>query len=311
MKFTVKQPIPKDSFIPTKVRAYWNLSRPFTLLLPAIVSVCVMATCLEVYGKVGAFLPNMGIILFVALSLALLNASSNALNQVCDLKADKINKPYRPIPSGYLTKREALLFAMFGYAIVVSGALVFKLTFGILIALIAVISICYSIPPFRLKNRIWISNFSIATARGYLGILASWSVFGNLNVILPHVLGMAMFIYLVGSMSFKDLSDVKGDLLAGAKTLPMVYGARNTTLISVSIMFMSHGFLFTNIIIGTLIFNFVFVCIVSTFMICVMMYLCFKGRENKTGKLLENNWLWGLMYIDMMIIAIGYVVCYY
>jgi 4-hydroxybenzoate polyprenyltransferase len=49
------------------------------------------------------------------LMAAALNAASNALNQVTDLEADRINKPGRPIPSGRMTVPEALRAAGFLY----------------------------------------------------------------------------------------------------------------------------------------------------------------------------------------------------
>ena len=43
---------------------------------------------------------------------AVLNAASNAINQIYDLEIDRINKPQRPLPSGRLTMREAWIFTL-------------------------------------------------------------------------------------------------------------------------------------------------------------------------------------------------------
>ena len=45
-------------------------------------------------------------------ALAILNGASNALNQVTDLKSDKISKPYRPIPQGIVSIYTALLISI-------------------------------------------------------------------------------------------------------------------------------------------------------------------------------------------------------
>ena len=48
---------------------------------------------------------------------AVLNAASNALNQIYDLEIDRINKPARPLPSGRLSIREAWIFTWITYAV--------------------------------------------------------------------------------------------------------------------------------------------------------------------------------------------------
>ena len=48
---------------------------------------------------------------------AVLNAASNALNQIYDLEIDRVNKPKRPLPSGRLSMREAWVFTCVAYAV--------------------------------------------------------------------------------------------------------------------------------------------------------------------------------------------------
>ena len=43
---------------------------------------------------------------------AVLNAASNAINQIYDLEIDRVNKPKRPLPSGMLASRDAWGFTI-------------------------------------------------------------------------------------------------------------------------------------------------------------------------------------------------------
>ena len=84
-----------------RFKGYVDLIRPFTLLAPIIVSTCIMLASFF-YNETAGNLFNMWIttIIPASFALAILNGASNALNQVTDIKSDKISKPYRPIIRG-------------------------------------------------------------------------------------------------------------------------------------------------------------------------------------------------------------------
>src|SRR5512144_2762931 len=96
-----------------KLRILWNFSRPFTLIPPVV-------------GIISGALVGIGasrapfrwtLILCAAAAAATLNAASNGLNQICDLENDRLNKPQRALPSGQLSRPEAILFTSSLYII--------------------------------------------------------------------------------------------------------------------------------------------------------------------------------------------------
>ena len=60
-------------------------------------------------------------LLLAALSASLIMAGGNALNDLCDIEADRINKPGRPLPSGRLpvwaARLQAVVLAALGLAL--------------------------------------------------------------------------------------------------------------------------------------------------------------------------------------------------
>ena len=91
-----------------KIRGYIELLRPFTLLAPIIVSSSIMIASLIYSGRTDVtFLTIVLTVIPASLCFALLNGASNALNQATDYKEDKLSKPYRPIPKGVLSRKEA------------------------------------------------------------------------------------------------------------------------------------------------------------------------------------------------------------
>ena len=53
------------------------------------------------------------------MTLVIVNAASNTLNQVYDYDIDKINKPYRPLPQKLITKDEALTITWVLYLVTI------------------------------------------------------------------------------------------------------------------------------------------------------------------------------------------------
>src|SRR5512142_3292947 len=92
----------------TRLRLYWTLARPFTLIAPALGMFTGSVIALGAYPGVPLTARVAVKIALGTLMAAVLNAASNTLNQVTDLEADRINKPDRPIPSGATSEGEAL-----------------------------------------------------------------------------------------------------------------------------------------------------------------------------------------------------------
>ena len=103
-----------------RFKGFIELIRPFTLLAPIIVSICIMmASCY--YNKMTDNLISSfcNMVIPASITLAIVNAASNALNQYTDVNADKISKPYRPIPRGIISKNEALIVSIFFYILAI------------------------------------------------------------------------------------------------------------------------------------------------------------------------------------------------
>ncbi len=178
VKLTMKEPYTKGRFLSKKFRGYFDLLRPFTLLAPFFVSMFIMFASLVYNDKFVEF-PNWWIIIGQAsLTLAFLNGASNALNQATDVEADKISKPYRPIPRGVVERDEAQSIAYILYLFALLRAVTINTWFGVFVFLIMVFTVVYSLPP-RMKRFLFVNQVWIAIPRGLFAILASWSVFGD------------------------------------------------------------------------------------------------------------------------------------
>src|SRR5258708_26335472 len=94
-----------------------EFSRPFTLVAPAL---GFLSGAAPAWGPAARELWHAGVIVHPvigALMAAVLNAGSNALNQIYDLEIDRVNKPKRALTSGRLSMRDAWRFTWAAYAI--------------------------------------------------------------------------------------------------------------------------------------------------------------------------------------------------
>src|SRR5205085_6926719 len=213
-----------------RFRLLLEYSRPFTLVAPALGFASGAATAAGAFPR-EAWRVDLVIYPFIGLVMAaVLNAASNALNQIYDLEIDRINKPRRPLPSGRLSLQSAWTFTFITYAIAlalawfVSPAGRHECFWIVVVA--TIITILYSAPPFRTKRLgIW-ANVTIAIPRGVLLKVAGWSAVKTIAGVEPWYIGAIFGLFLLGATTTKDFADMEGDRQGGCRTLPIQYGVR-------------------------------------------------------------------------------------
>jgi len=305
-KLTMKDPYGKTKYLSAQARGVLDLFRPFTLLAPFIVSSSIMVACLVFfYYKGVAIEENWWITVGQAsLTIALVNAASNSLNQATDIDADKISKPYRPIPRGVIKAEGAQSLAYILYLFALLRAVTINVWFGAFIFFIMMFTVTYSLPP-RMKKYLFVNQIWIAIPRGMLGILAAWSVFGSEYMFsepTPWVIGLIATTYLIGGMSTKDITDSEADKKTGTRTMINTFGTRKTAIMCFP--FMIAPFLLIPIFIDlNLIDGYLMpLTLIAAFSVLIL-YLMARKTESKT---LENVHAWSIMYLQYIFFALGF-----
>jgi geranylgeranylglycerol-phosphate geranylgeranyltransferase len=309
-KLTMKEPYSKSKILSKQARGTIDLLRPFTLAAPFIVSMSIMVASL-VYNHF-----NFGVTVQdnwwvtvgqAAFTVALVNAASNALNQATDVKADKISKPYRPIPSGVVKAESAQSLAYILYLFALLRAVTINGWFGTFIFLIMVFTVTYSLPP-RMKKYLFINQIWIAIPRGLLGILAAWSVFGSENLFndaTPWIIGGIATFYLIGGMATKDITDSEADRATGTRTLVNTYGVKKSALICGPFMlFPIFPFILLFIHEG-LIKEYLWPLSIFVFFSVFIIWLMMRSSESKT---LENVQAWSIMYVQYIFFSLSFAI---
>lgn len=299
----------------SRLRLLLEFSRPFTLIAPALGFASGAATA------TGAAPPETWraeLIIYPLIGLtmaAVLNAASNALNQIYDLDIDRVNKPKRPLPSGRLDLRTAWTFTWVAYAVALTLAWFVQPAgrhecFWIVLAA-TVITFLYSVPPFRTKRLgIW-ANVTIAIPRGVLLKVAGWSAVKTVFGLEPWYIGAIFGLFLLGASTTKDFADMEGDARGGCRTLPIIYGVRRAAwMISPSFVvpFLMIG---VGAWAGILTGQFILLQALSVVMTIYGLYVCYLMLRRPEDLAVEENHVsWAHMYRMMFVAQIGFAVAY-
>lgn len=307
---------------------YIAIIRPFTLLLPflGVISGSLVALgSFTIRGKMG-YIEGIErywtLILLGGLMAATLNAASNIFNQFCEIDIDRQNKPHRVLTSGRMSPSIALGYAIIMYIFSLSIAWWIQPAPGIhhtfwcgVIAAIA--TVLYSSRPFYLKSRGWLANATIAIMRGCLLSVAGWGCVASVFDIEPWFIGFVFMIFLLGAASTKDFADVRGDRAAGVKTLPVLYGLKNTARIIapfcvVPWIFLSAGvFLHNPWNSGPILYANRLPILVLGLVLAAYGLFIFRMMYKLDNISTEGNHpAWKHMYMMMIVAQVGLVVCY-
>jgi len=203
-----------------KLAAYVQLLRVFTLIAPLVA------------GVIGVLVPlreisfsNIETAVYIGITLALTQATGQCLNAYADSELDKQIKPYRPIPSGLVTREEALGLSWLLAIFAVGRAFTIGVFFGLMVLVLLFFAVFYSLAPFSprkvdpMLNTAW-----MAVSRGFIPVYAVWSIYGDPAMGMRYA--VLALLWVMGFQASKDIDDVEGDRRFGIKTIPNVYGMR-------------------------------------------------------------------------------------
>ena len=286
----------KPVFIGERIRGFFDLMRPFTILGGLTAGFFLTMLAAKVYGVPFDF----PLALFVGVILGLLQGASQTLNQSIqeELEIDKISgkAKYRPTGRGIISLNEGKIFATILYVAAIACAFFIKPLFGVFICIIAFFGVFYTLPPIRAKRFFLVSNVWQGIARGVLPIFSVFAIFGNpftsLSVSLASVIG----VWMVGAQASKDHGDdVKGDSRYGIQTF-FVRLSENQGLYLMGV-FMGTAFvllaIFTSLNLLPPIFLLLLILVIPSVLILYFL------KHNCVAHLLENDAGWVSMYLSL------------
>lgn len=209
------------------VKQYIKLARPANLLLVATV-VLITATLFPEF-------PNFWTFILTILCPVLITAAGNAVNDMCDIEIDRINKPERPLPSGSLDMTSARVFMIVTFILGnVAGLLLGFWSLAISLFIATTLLFWYA---YRLRHVAFVGNIVVAFLSALTFLFAA-QAFGDIK--LGYIPFLFTFLISVVREIIKDLEDLNGDEAHDSKTLPVVIGTTPTRVMAgiISIFFL-------------------------------------------------------------------------
>lgn len=253
------------------IKGLYKLSRPLSTLTG------VLAVLLGGYvAGTGAWSK----IALAALATLFVSASSNAWNDYRDIEIDRINQPQRPLPSGMVSPRAALIFS---FVLAALSLIVSAFISPAALAIAAGANILLYLYSIRLKSTVLLGNATVAL------ISAMSAVFGGVaagNYRPSLWLGAVIFVGILGREVLKTLADYEGDLAHDVRTIATVWGPRAARiafflLLGATAIVMLAPYLFD-------FFRPVYAYIVALGVFPVAYYVIIRVHRERTGPQLER-----------------------
>lgn len=225
-------------------------------------------------------------------------AGGNALNDYIDREIDKTAHPDRPVPSGEISPKSAMICGYGGLGLASVLSLLFLIEGNYLATLIVLISalMMFSYETV-LKQRGFVGNVCIAVLTGGIFLFAGAIVEDFSKV---WILSLLAALVSVGREIAKDIEDEESDK-GCRKTLPMLIGNKNAAIISAVFFIVGpilSGIPFINGIFGPL----YAVVIIADAIFVYCAYLVFKNAH-KSEKLAKVA-----MFIALISFILGVVI---
>jgi len=177
--------------------------------------------------------PDFLYILVSIILMVIIWLSTVLVNNVYDLPIDRISNPNRPLARGDIGPSLYLNLGLVFSVIALSVSIALWIIPFILTLISLLSSLAYSMPPLRLRKRLFSTLFigwgsSMAFLIGYF----NHTRISNISI-SSDALFLALLIFIAFSVGplTKDLKDYEGDLKHGVKTFFTVYGIEKGTKI--------------------------------------------------------------------------------
>jgi len=153
------------------------------------------------------------------------------INDIADIKLDKITNKKRPLPQNIFSLDSFKKLTIFYFLASLYFALLINVNFMLLILVLHAISFIYSCEPLRLKRVPIISKFLIASA-SMISILLGFIIFSvdTLALFPTNLYWIVLLSYTIGA-NIIDIKDVKSDKRYGILTLPALLGDKSRFII--------------------------------------------------------------------------------
>ncbi|MEM1931572.1 MAG: geranylgeranylglycerol-phosphate geranylgeranyltransferase [Sulfolobales archaeon] len=176
-------------------------------------------------------------ILMASAVVAFVSAGGYVINDYFDYKADLVNKPYRPLPSGRVSPKEVFCLSLVLGSVGVSLSLIFGTISFIFVLLNSLLVYGYSA---KVKEWGIVGNVVVSfegSASILYGSLVVCAQTGRYEALASALIPMTIaFTLLLGREIVKTIEDYHADSVRRVRSLPRIIGLRKSALVASAIL---------------------------------------------------------------------------
>ena len=236
-------------------------------------------------------------IILAMLAVFFETAAGNVINDYFDYKIDMINKPERPIPSGRITPKNGRNYGYLLFLLgTICGFLISYLTNNwIPFAIVLLADVVLYLYAYKLKSTPLIGNLTVGFMTGF-GFVFGGFTLNNPDIILTSIyLGFFAFVMTTAREIVKDIEDIEGDKIEGAKTLPILIGEKIPAMIAVCLIIIDSALcplLYYYHIFGIL---YLVVIAIAVLIFLYSAFLISKSQDRETAKKVSKYLKMGML----------------
>lgn len=174
----------------------------------------------------------------LSISTVLIAAAGYVINDYYDIKIDLVNKPGRVVIGRIITRRQSLFIHAILNGVAILLGLLLSWRVALFFAVCGFLLWLYS--NYLKRTALW-GNVCVSILTAATIWVVTLYYKENSRLVLLYS-AFAFFISLIREV-LKDMEDVKGDVVYGCRTLPIVWGFRKTKLFLLGIMALFIGLL--------------------------------------------------------------------
>jgi len=271
-----------------KLKALIEMCRPFNCLMAAF------STFIGFIVSINSIKFNFNIF-FLMLSAFLVCAGGQTINDVFDFEIDKKIRPTKVLPSGKITKKQALIFSFILFFLGIIIAFFVGLIQFLIALIFSFLLIIYSIFLTKIK---FIGNWLIGLSTAFTLIFGA--TLGK-NYLLVLFFSFSALLANVAREIIKDLEDLEAD--KGFKvSLPIIFGLKIPKIIVFFLFAIAVFFAFLSATLFHLSFYFVFFMIFVGILFTFSAFLLSKNNLTKAQKISKIAMFFALIAFILSVI---------
>ncbi|MEM1687374.1 MAG: geranylgeranylglycerol-phosphate geranylgeranyltransferase [Zestosphaera sp.] len=220
-----------------KLKAYLELMRMHNVIAALLTT---LVGWLTVRVEVNT-LANTSLIIPL-LAVGLVSSAGYVVNDYFDIEVDKINKPYRPIPSGRVTPKEAIYLTLTLIIVGVTPSLTVGPYTAVFVLVNTLLVVLYS---YKIKELGFVGNVIVSLEGAFtiiLGALTPSELLNDLSLVRFSLMpAIYAFTLLLAREIIKTIEDIRADEVRNVKSLPRVIGVSKSSIIALTLQLLIVG----------------------------------------------------------------------